>query len=72
MMTATFVLLFETGALSAGVITGNYRGIYSTNKDWGLFAVVVIRDDWGFSVLYNTGTLSEGAITCDDRDVCNT
>ena len=72
MMTGTLVLLFETGALSAGVITGNFRGIYSTTKDWGLFAVVDIRDDRGFSVLYNTGTLSEGAKTCDDRDVCNT
>ena len=32
MMTGTLVLLYETGALSAGVITGNYRGIYSTTK----------------------------------------
>ena len=49
MMTGTFVLLYEIGALSAGVITGNYRGIYSTTKDWGLFAIVVIRDDRGVS-----------------------
>ena len=50
MMTGTLVLLYETRALSAGVITGNYRGIYSTTKDWGYFAVVVIRDGRGFSV----------------------
>ena len=48
MMTGTLVLLYETGALSAGVITGNYRGIYSTTKDWVYFAVVVTRDDGGF------------------------
>ena len=50
MMTGTLVLLYETRVLSAGVITGNYRGINSTTKDWDSFAVVVIRDDRGFSV----------------------
>ena len=50
MTTGTLVLLYETGALSEGVITGNYRGIYNTTKDWGKIAVVVIRDDRGFSV----------------------
>ena len=33
--TGTLVLLYETGALSAGVITGDYRSIYSTTKDLG-------------------------------------
>ena len=33
MKTGTLVLLYETGALSAGVITGDYRSIYSTTKD---------------------------------------
>ena len=46
MMTGTLVLLYETGALSAGVIIGDYRGIFNLKtKDWGLFAVVVTRDD---------------------------
>ena len=35
MMTGTLVLLYETVALSAGVITGDYRGVYSTIRDWG-------------------------------------
>ena len=35
MKTGTLVLLYETGALSAGVITGDYRSIYSTTKDLG-------------------------------------
>ena len=50
-MTGTLVLLYETGALSAGVIIGNYRGIY---------------DRW-IEVLYNTMALSTGVITGVDR-----
>ena len=47
MKTGTLVLLYETGALSAGDITGDYRSIYSTTKDLDLFAVIVTRDDSG-------------------------
>ena len=35
MKTGTLVLLYETAALSAGVIMGDYRSIYSTTKDLG-------------------------------------
>ena len=46
MKTGTLVLLYEIGALSAGVITGDYRSIYSTTNDLGS-AVIVTRDDSG-------------------------
>ena len=47
-MTGTLVLLYETGALSAGMITVYDKGVYSTTGDWGQFAGVVTGDDGGF------------------------
>ena len=45
MMTGTLVLLYETRALSAGVITGDNRGVYGTTLDWGQLAGEVTGDD---------------------------
>ena len=85
MKTGTLVLLYETGALSAGVITGDYRSIYSTTKDLGLFAVIVTRDDiisiikqrlhamtGTFVIHYIFGALSAAVMTGHYMEDCST